>query len=255
MEQLLGFPPKEIHYYEEAFTLGTVRTDSAQPHISYERLEFLGDAILGAVIAHFVFLQAPDKNEGDLTKMRTRMVRRENLNQIGEDLRLREYLLADKRTLLSGNIAGNLLEALVGAIYLDRGYSKATEFIHRILIDTNLSMRDLENKVISYKSLMGRMGSKVSQTIAFVSEEDPTYKGRTKYFQAKVMINDKVFAKAHVPPRKRLKNALPSVLSSVLEIRKKAVRRITKGKNNSYASDTTYSPKREPRRAPHPASR
>ena len=191
MEQLLGFPPKEIHYYEEAFTLGTVRTDSAQPHISYERLEFLGDAILGAVIAHFVFLQAPDKNEGDLTKMRTRMVRRENLNQIGEDL------------LLSGNIAGNLLEALVGAIYLDRGYSKATEFIHRILIDTNLSMRDLENKVISYKSLMVEWAQKYHKTIAFVSEEDPTYKGRTKYFQAKVMINDKVFAKAHDTSKKK----------------------------------------------------
>lgn len=203
MEQLLGFPPKEIHYYEEAFTLGTVRTDSAQPHISYERLEFLGDAILGAVIAHFVFLQAPDKNEGDLTKMRTRMVRRENLNQIGEDLRLREYLLADKRTLLSGNIAGNLLEALVGAIYLDRGYSKATEFIHRILIDTNLSMRDLENKVISYKSLMVEWAQKYHKTIAFVSEEDSTYKGRTKYFQAKVMINDKVFAKAHDTSKKK----------------------------------------------------
>ena len=180
MEQLLGFPPKEIHYYEEAFTLGTVRTDSAQPHISYERLEFLGDAILGAVIAHFVFLQAPDKNEGDLTKMRTRMVRRENLNQIGEDLCLREYLLADKRTLLSGNIAGNLLEALVGA-----------------------SMRDLENKVISYKSLMVEWAQKYHKTIAFVSEEDPTYKGRTKYFQAKVMINDKVFAKAHDTSKKK----------------------------------------------------
>ena len=203
MENLLGFRPKEIHYYEEAFTLGTARSEGTTPHVSYERLEFLGDAILGAVIAHFVFLQAPDKNEGDLTKMRTRMVRRENLNQIGEDLRLREYLLADKRTLLSGNIAGNLLEALVGAIYLDRGYSKATEFIHRILIDTNLSMRDLENKVISYKSLMVEWAQKYHKTIAFVSEEDPTYKGHTKYFQAKVMINDKVFAKAHDTSKKK----------------------------------------------------
>ena len=143
MENLLGFRPKEIHYYEEAFTLGTARSEGTTPHVSYERLEFLGDAILGAVIAHFVFLQAPDKNEGDLTKMRTRMVRRENLNQIGEQLRLRNYLLTDKKTLLlSGNIAGNLLEALVGAIYLDWGYRKATEFIHRILIANNLSMKD-----------------------------------------------------------------------------------------------------------------
>ena len=179
MENLLGFRPKEIHYYEEAFTLG-------------------------AVIAHFVFLQAPDKNEGDLTKMRTRMVRRENLNQIGEQLRLRNYLLTDKKTLLlSGNIAGNLLEALVGAIYLDWGYGKATEFIHRILIDNNLSMKDLEHKVISYKSLMVEWAQKYHKTIAFVSEEDTTYQGNTKHFQAKVMINEKVYAKAHDTSKKK----------------------------------------------------
>ncbi|EGD35172.1 MULTISPECIES: ribonuclease III domain-containing protein [unclassified Capnocytophaga] len=204
MEKLLGFPPKEIRYYEEAFTLGSNRSQDLGHPISYERLEFLGDAILGAVIAHFVFLQAPNKDEGDLTKMRTRMVRRDNLNQIGEELQLREYLQTERKSLLlSGNISGNLLEALVGAIYLDRGYQKATEFIHRILIDANLSMKDLENKVISYKSLMVEWAQKYHKTIAFIAEEDPTYKGKIKYFQARVMINDKVYTKAHDTSKKK----------------------------------------------------
>ena len=170
MENLLGFRPKEIHYYEEAFTLGTARSEGTTPHVSYERLEFLGDAILGAVIAHFVFLQAPDKNEGDLTKMRTRMGRRDNLNQIGEQLQLRDYLLTDKKT---------------------------------VLIDNNLSMKDLEHKVISYKSLMVEWAQKYHKTIAFVSEEDTTYQGSTKHFQARVMINEKVYAKAHDTSKKK----------------------------------------------------
>ena len=70
MEKLLGFPPKQIHYYQEAFTLGTPSLTSSHSTVNYERLEFLGDAILGAVIAHFVFLQAPEKSEGELTHRR-----------------------------------------------------------------------------------------------------------------------------------------------------------------------------------------
>jgi ribonuclease III len=203
MEKLLGFPPKQIHYYEEAFTLGTPSLTSSHSTVNYERLEFLGDAILGAVIAHFVFLQAPEKSEGELTKMRTRMVRRNHLNLIGDQLQLKDYLLTEKKVLLGTNLSGNLLEALVGAIYLDRGYQKASEFIHRILIDTNLSMKDLEHKVISYKSLMVEWAQKYHKTIVFLAEEDPSYKGRTKYFQAKVMINEKVYAKAHDTSKKK----------------------------------------------------
>ena len=145
IKKLLGFSPKNINFYEEAFTHSSLRKDNGS-RINYERLEFLGDAILGAVVAHFVFLQSPEQDEGYLTKMRTRMVRREYLNQIGEKLKLDSFLILDKKSSpLGGNINGNLFEALIGAIYLDQGYDVVSSFIHRILISSNLDIKELDD--------------------------------------------------------------------------------------------------------------
>ena len=176
IKKLLGFSPKNINFYEEAFTHSSLRKDNGS-RINYERLEFLGDAILGAVVAHFVFLQSPEQDEGYLTKMRTRMVRREYLNQIGEKLKLDSFLILDKKSSpLGGNINGNLFEALIGAIYLDQGYEVVSSFIHRILISSNLDIKELEDKIISYKSLMVEWAQKYKKTITFETDEDVNYK-------------------------------------------------------------------------------
>ena len=164
----------------------------------------MGDAILGAVVAHFVFLQSPEQDEGYLTKMRTRMVRREYLNQIGEKLKLDSFLILDKKSSpLGGNINGNLFEALIGAIYLDQGYEVVSSFIHRILISSNLDIKELEDKIISYKSLMVEWAQKYKKTITFETDEDVNYKSRKKVFLAKVIINNKIFSKAHETSKKK----------------------------------------------------
>ena len=203
IKKLLGFSPKNINFYEEAFTHSSLRKDNGS-RINYERLEFLCDAILGAVVAHFVFLQSPEQDEGYLTKMRTRMVRREYLNQIGEKLKLDSFLILDKKSSpLGGNINGNLFEALIGAIYLDQGYEVVSSFIHRILISSNLDIKELEDKIISYKSLMVEWAQKYKKTRPFETDEDVNYKSRKKVFLAKVIIDNKIFSKAHETSKKK----------------------------------------------------
>lgn len=204
IEKILGFPPNDIRFYEEAFTHPSVRPSQGDSHISYERLEFLGDAILGAVIAHYLFKEAPLKDEGYLTKMRAKMVQRNYLNQVGKQLKLQKLLKTENKAFqLSENLYGNLFEALVGAIYLDKGYKKASEFIGRVLIDSHLSMKDWEGKIISHKSLMVEWCQKHRKTLAFDTQEDKEYNSNTRYFLSNLVVDGKIFAKGRDTSKKR----------------------------------------------------
>ena len=172
MEALLGFSPKKLSYYSEAFTHPSYQYKKATRK-SYERLEFLGDAILGAVIADYVFTNAPDEDEGYLTKMRSKIVERRYLNQLGEELQLLDFLrtkLTPKQ--LGNNISGNLFEALIGAIYLDKGYQECTKFIERKLILPYIDLKNLEEKVISHKSLLIEWCQKNKRDFSFDTQED-----------------------------------------------------------------------------------
>ena len=95
IKNLLGFAPKNLSYYSEAFTHPSYQFQKATRK-SYERLEFLGDAILGAVIADYIFTNAPEQDEGYLTKMRSKIVERRNLNQLGKDMGLLDFLISGK---------------------------------------------------------------------------------------------------------------------------------------------------------------
>jgi ribonuclease-3 len=124
MEQILGFKPTNILFYQKAFThRSSNRVDDQGNPINYERLEFLGDAMLGSVIAAHLYNQVPTGDEGYLTKMRSKIVSREHLNELGRDLNLIDFVESKVPVQHFGeNIHGNIFEALVGAIFLDRGY-------------------------------------------------------------------------------------------------------------------------------------
>ncbi|MDA7849480.1 ribonuclease III, partial [Flavobacteriaceae bacterium] len=125
ISQVVGYTPKKLYYYVKAFTHGsTNQKDSFGNSVSYERLEYVGDAILSAVIAHYLFEKVLEGDEGYLTKMRSKIVSREHLNEIGKELGL-SSLLRTKIPInqFGDNIHGNLLEALTGAVFLDKGYA------------------------------------------------------------------------------------------------------------------------------------
>jgi ribonuclease-3 len=134
-----------------------------------ERLEYLGDAILSTIVAEFLFKRYPNKDEGFLTKMRSKIVKRQTLNEIadnmGLDMILSEYSLGK----MSNAMLGNALEALVGAIYIEFGYEKTKKYVIRNILMKYLDINDLETKDDNHKSQLLEWCQKNSKDIQFTT--------------------------------------------------------------------------------------
>ncbi|NND63465.1 MAG: ribonuclease III [Flavobacteriaceae bacterium] len=204
LKKILGFKPGDISIYEEAFTHRSMNEKNSEgtPQ-NYERLEFLGDAMLGSVIAAHLFKKVPGGNEGYLTKMRSKVVSREHLNELGRDLNLINLVKTSIPTKQFGeNIHGNVFEALVGAIYLDKGYKFCEKFIHRRVIKPYVDIQKLEGKIISYKSLFIEWCQKNKKTFKFNVYED-TGNDPLKHFAVKLQLEQNTVAKARATSKKK----------------------------------------------------
>lgn len=204
LEKILSFPPQNINLYKKAFThRSSNKTDEKGNAINYERLEFLGDAMLSAVIAAHLFNKAPAGDEGYLTKMRSKIVSREHLNELGRDYNLIDFIESKVPTSHFGeNIHGNVFEALVGAIYLDQGYEYCEKFIQTKVILPYVDIAKLEGKVISYKSLLIEWCQKEKKTFHYDVFEDNAITGE-RLFGVKLSIDQKVIAKARATSKKK----------------------------------------------------
>ena len=204
IHKILGFKPNEIEYYRKAFThRSSNKLDLKGNPINYERLEFLGDAMLSAVIAGHLFNVVPSGDEGYLTKMRSKIVSREHLNELGKDLNLIQ--LVDSKVPFQhfgDNIHGNIFEALVGAIFLDRGYIYCEKFIHKRVILPYVDIAKLEGKVISYKSLVIEWCQKEKKPFNYDVFDDNGNDGQ-RFFGVKLSIDNKVIAKARATSKKK----------------------------------------------------
>ena len=204
MKKVLGYRPKKVDFYKEAFTHSSLKKvkKSGSPK-NYERLEFLGDAVLGAVIANYLFKKIPSGDEGYLTQMRSKIVSREHLNELGKDLNLIKFVESSIPNANFGdNIHGNLFEALIGAIHSDRGYSFTEKFIYRFVIEPYVDIEQLEGKVISYKSLVIEWCQKEKKTFNYHVYED-TGNDELKHFAVKLTIGDRMLAKARATSKKK----------------------------------------------------
>lgn len=204
LTSMLGFKPKNLAHYKRAFTHRSLnRKDDEGNAINFERLEFLGDAMLSAVVASHLFRAVPGGNEGYLTKMRSKVVSRKHLNELGKDLKLINHVQTNiPKEQFGVNIHGNLFEALVGAIYLDRGYKYCKQFIYDRVIDPYVDIEQLEGKVISYKSLVIEWCQKEKKEFDYEVYED-TGNDELKHFAVKLRINDRVVAKARATSKKK----------------------------------------------------
>jgi ribonuclease-3 len=204
IHKILGFKPNEIEYYRKAFThRSSNKLDLKGNPINYERLEFLGDAMLSAVIAGHLSYVVPSGDEGYLTKMRSKIVSREHLNELGKDLNLIQ--LVDSKVPFQhfgDNIHGNIFEALVGAIFLDRGYVYCEKFIHKRVILPYVDIAKLEGKVISYKSLVIEWCQKEKKPFNYDVFDDNGNDGQ-RFFGVKLSIDNKVIAKARATSKKK----------------------------------------------------
>jgi ribonuclease III len=147
--------PNNLSLYQEAFTHPSVQAkNELGVAVNYERLEFLGDAVLGMVVAAYFYANSPNKNEGELTQIRSKIVNRNYLNKIGHSLGLEAHLINLPNHSPSINVSGNMLEALIAAIYIDKGYELAKKFIlDKVIVSDNLVWK-LEKEIVSYRSYL-----------------------------------------------------------------------------------------------------
>lgn len=204
LKKVLNFKPIKLNNYKKAFTHRSLKmVDSKGKPINYERLEFLGDAMLGSVIASYLYKKVPKGNEGYLTQMRSKVVSRENLNQLGKDLGLIKFVKSNvSQNHVGDNIHGNILEALVGAIYLDRGYNYCHQFIFDQLIIPYIDLEQLEGKITSYKGLIIEWCQKQKKKYSFDSYEDTGNQAK-KHFSVRILIDGKQIAKGRSTSKKK----------------------------------------------------
>lgn len=186
---LLGFTPGNIALYKQAFL-----HSSKRENVNNERLEFLGDAVLGAVIAEYLFKMFPYKDEGFLTQLRSKIVNGQNLQhlalKLGIDKHLKVGLKESEKS--KSSVYGDAFEALIGAVYLDRGFVVAKNFILKRIIKLHVDIEDLMNTDTDFKSQLQIycQKNKLSLEYRLLSEEQ---KGKTKVFTVQVYINDKPY--------------------------------------------------------------
>jgi len=204
IKALTGYKPRDLSIYKTAFTHKSAnKKDENGIRINYERLEFLGDALLDASITSFIFHHLPESKEGELTQMRSKIVSRKHLNEIGKDLDL--ISLAKKpnsKRKFSYNAHGDFFEALIAAIYLDRGYVIMDKFIRKKLIQNYVDLDELLGKVTSYKSLFIEWCQKNQKTYEYSSFED-TGNSNVKHFGVKLLVNNKTVGKARATSKKK----------------------------------------------------
>lgn len=204
LKSILGFKPKNILVYKKAFLHRSLnKKDKIGNPLNYERLEFLGDSMLGTIISKHLYNEVPGGDEGYLTKMRSKIVSRKHLNELGKDLGLLELVESRiPKSHFGENIHGNVFEALVGAIYLDKGYSFCERFINDRVIEPYVDIEQLEGKVISYKSLLIEWCQKQKKQFNYHVYEDNGNEEQ-KHFAVKLSISNKIVAKARATSKKK----------------------------------------------------
>jgi ribonuclease III len=186
LKNILGFKPGNMSLYKTSLTHRSIREEADQNN---ERLEYLGDAVLSALIADYLFKRYPYKEEGFLTEMRSKMVNRQQLNDIAVRMGLKKVTLYNKMdgSLKASQIFGNTLEALVGAVYLDQGYKKTAKWVLEFIIQPHMFMDDLENLEINHKNRLYGWANKNGKVLEFETLNEKLENGRRLFTVAAVV--------------------------------------------------------------------
>lgn len=189
---ILGFFPQNIDFYQQAIihSSSAIKNNSGQ-YINNERLEFLGDAVLSAVISDVLYLHYKNKDEGFLSNTRSKIVQRETLNKLALDIGLDKIIVTSKKNnIQKDNIYGNAFEALIGAIYLDQGYDKCKNFIEEKIFTANLNLDKIVQKEINFKSKIFEFAQKNKISLSFSSNEELRNHDNKKIFKTEIFMNN-----------------------------------------------------------------
>lgn len=191
VDDLFGFLPHNIELYKLALVhkSASVKLEDGSS-INNERLEYLGDAVIEAVTSDYLFIEFPDRDEGFLTQLRSKIVSRQSLNHLAEQLGLDKHLISNYVPgVTQKHIYGDAFEAMMGAIYLDQGY----DFVNRLLINRiYYNLLDLESLTVEetdFKSRLIEWCQKNRYPISFRTEHDKSYLPNHPVFYTTVLIN------------------------------------------------------------------
>ncbi len=198
IRNIFGYSPHNLSLYQLAF-----RHRSAAPSLnngfkkSNERLEYLGDAVLGSVVADFLFKKFPYKDEGFLTEIRSRIVSRSSLNLLSRKLGLDALIQTSREGSISGSsIMGDAFEAFIGALYLDKGYAFAREIIIHKIIQTHLDIEALLEKETNYKSRIIEWAQKEKKSYEFRLAEEEEQDRRGRIYLVQLLVENQILAEA-----------------------------------------------------------
>ena len=189
--RILGFYPRNIRFYKQALLHKSSSVKSEQGKwINNERLEFLGDAILDAVVGDIVFRRFEGKKEGFLTNARSKIVQRETLNKVAMEIGLHKLI---RYSVHAGNspgtnMCGNAFEALIGAIYLDRGYDCCMQFMQQRILDKYVSVDSMAYKEVNFKSKLIEWTQKNKVSISFELLEQGSENDGTPTFSSQILL-------------------------------------------------------------------
>lgn len=193
IDSIVGSKPFNLDLYKLATQHTSVAIETTKGiKQSNERLEYLGDAVLGMVVADYLFKKFPYKDEGFLTEIRSRIVNRESLNQLARKMGINDIVEYDNKRKVSltyKSLYGDALEAFIGAVYLDKGYHFCKNFILKKLISTYLDLEEIIKTDLNYKSKIIEWAQKENKEVSF---EIVQIKGvhHRKEFTARLFIND-----------------------------------------------------------------
>lgn len=192
LRSILGYIPSNLALYKLAFFHKSTSTQKGYAIQNNERLEYLGDAVLGTIVAEYLFKKYPNSNEGFLTKMRSKIVKRKSLNQIGDKMGLDVLLSEYNTTRLSRSMLGNAVEALVGAIYVERGYNNTKSYVVNQLLRRYLDIHELETTDDNYKSQLLEWSQKNGKTVSYKVLARYKFEKRDRFKVAVLVDGEKV---------------------------------------------------------------
>ena len=190
--RMLGFLPRNTSLYRLAFLPRSAASAvQGKRGINNERLEYLGDAVLDTIVAGYLFKHFPQADEGFMTKVRARIVKRKSLDKLALETRIPSLI---NYSILPGNqskhLYGNALEALIGAIYLDRGYSHARRFFAKKILEKHINLDKLADKDPDHKSRIIEWSQKNKVEVVFENKEEHSSKQQGPSFVSTILLNN-----------------------------------------------------------------
>ena len=222
IEKMCDFRPSNYAVYLSAFRQRFENETQKEVNMNYERLEYLGDAILGSLIAQHLYNQYPKGNEGFLTSMRSKVVSRKALNRIAIKLGIPKWIKTNgkNRRLGTTSVPGSALEALVGAIYVDNGWLVTKNFVHKKILHDHINFSQVEKEIVSHKSLLIEWFQRKKKEFSFdVTDENGA--DHHKRFSVTIKMDDEPLAKGFGQSKKTAEESASKFACKKLKIKQR----------------------------------